>query len=50
MGRIRLGGQGGCERRIAVIVKIEKKNSGVELGRGGGRGVRVNKNEELKFL
>ena len=28
-----LGGQGGCERRIEVFVKIHKKNE------GGGRGV-----------
>ena len=28
------GGQGGCERRIEVFVKIEKKNWG---GSGGGR-------------
>ena len=43
------GGQGGCERRIEVFVKIQKK----KLGGGGGRvggGVRVDVNEELKFL
>ena len=28
------GGQDGCERRIEVFVKIQKKN----LGGGGGRG------------
>ena len=43
-------GQGGCERRFEVFVKIQKKN----LGRGGGSGwlggVRVDVNEELKFL
>ena len=55
-GRVGLGGQGGCERRIEVfcVVKIHKK-----LGRGGGVGglvrgsgwvVRVDVNEELKFL
>ena len=51
-GRGRWGGggggvQGGCERRIENFVKIKKKN------RGGGRvggGVRVDVNEELKFL
>ena len=44
-------GQGGCERRIEVFVKIQKKKLG---GGGGGRvrggGVRVDVNEELKFL
>ena len=30
---VRLGGQGGYERRSEVIVKIQKKNRG-----GGGRG------------
>ena len=41
----------GCERRIEVFVKIQKKKNG-----GGGRwggvggGVRVDVNEELKFL
>ena len=43
------GGQGGCERRIEVFVKIQKKNLGV-----GGRGrvgvVRVDVIKELKFL
>ena len=44
-----LGGQGGCERRIEVFVKIKKKKiffwGGVRGGRlggvrlGGGRGV-----------
>ena len=29
------GGQGGCERKIEVFVKIQKKNLG---GGGGGRG------------
>ena len=29
------GGQGGCERRIEVFVKIQKKNF---LGGGGGSG------------
>ena len=29
-----LGGQSGCERRIEVFVKIQKKNLGG--GRGGG--------------
>ena len=53
------GHQAGCERRIEVFVKIQKKylfffgggGSGGE-GRVGGRvgGVRVDVNEELKFL
>ena len=46
------GGQGGCERRIKVFVKIQKKKFGgggvrSEEGRGG---VRVDEIEELKFL
>ena len=53
-----LGDQGGCERRIEVFVKIQKKNWGGGGGGGsggggwvGGRGgVRVDVNEELKFL
>ena len=58
-------GQGGCERRIEVFVKIQKKKifwGGGSGGRGGGGvggsvggvwlggGVRVDVNEELKFL
>ena len=43
-----LGGQDGCERRIEVFVKIKKK---IFLeGGGSGWGVRVDVNEELKFL
>ena len=55
-----LGGQSGCERRIEVFVKIQKKDFflggwGGPWGGGGrwggrGRGVRVDVNEELKFL
>ena len=45
------GGQGGCERRIEVFVKIQKKNLGWgREGRGRVWGVRVDVNEELKFL
>ena len=44
------GGQGGCGRRIEVFVKIQKKNWGVGGCRVGGGGVRVDVNEELKFL
>ena len=47
------GGQGGCESRIEVFWKIQKK----KIGRGGGGsmggpgwGVRMDVNEELKFL
>ena len=45
------GGQGGCERRIEVFVKIQKKKLGGVGGRGEGwvRGVRVDVIEELKF-
>ena len=52
-------GQGGCEQRIEVFVKIKKKIfggggvggsvGGVGLGGGGGC-FRVDVNEELKFL
>ena len=30
------GGRGGCERRIEVFVKIQKKKFGGEFGGGGG--------------
>ena len=53
-------GQGGCEQRIEVFVKIQKKKIwGGGRGGGGwgvsgrgrvGGGVRVDVNEELKFL
>ena len=40
-----MGGQGRCERRIEVFEKAQK------MGGGSGRwGVRVDVNEELKFL
>ena len=58
-----LGGQSGCERRIEVFVKIQKKDfffgggvggvrwgGGSVGGSGSGWGVRVDVNEELKFL
>ena len=49
-----MGGQGGCERRIEVFVKIQKKifffGGGAVGGGGVGLGVRVDVNEELKFL
>ena len=44
-----MGGQNGCERRIEVFVKIQKKKI-LGGGGGGGCGVRVDVNEELKFL
>ena len=46
------GGQDGCERRIEVFVKLIKKmgGGGVGSGRRGGGGVRMDVNEELKFL
>ena len=49
-GRVGLGGQGGCERRIEVVVKIQKQKkktffflgggvgSGGRVGGGGGQG------------
>ena len=43
-----LGGQSGCERRIEVFVKIQQKD--FFWGGGGGWGVSVDVNEELKFL
>ena len=55
-GRVGLGVQGGCERRMEVFVKIQKKkksgggSGGGTVGGGGGGGVRVDVNEELKFL
>ena len=33
-----MGGQGGCERRIKVFVKIPKRIGGVPGGRWGGGG------------
>ena len=51
-----LGGQSGCEQRIEVFVKIQKKifffggGGGGRWGGGVGGGVRVDVNEELKFL
>ena len=47
-----VGSQGGCERRSEAIVKIQKKNrrGGVEGVRSGRGELRVDVNEELKFL
>ena len=60
MGGSGLGGQDGCERRIEVFVKnqknLKKKKLFFFFGGGGGGGggsgfrVRVDVNEELKFL
>ena len=44
------GGQGGFERRIEVFVKIKKNLWGGGSGFGFGGGVRMDVNEELKFL
>ena len=57
-GRVGGGGQGRCERRIEFLMKIQKKKKIFFFGGGGGRwggggvggGVRVDENEELKFL
>ena len=46
-----LGGQGGCDRRIEKFLgKFTKKKFQGGVGLGGGGGVRVDVNEELKFL
>ena len=48
-----MGGQGRCERRSEVFVKIQKKRLGGRVGGGGGgrvwRGIRMDVNEESKF-
>ena len=62
-GGVGLGGQSGCEQRIEVFVKIQKKKIFLGGGVGGGGvggvsgrgpvrggGVRVDVNEKLKFL
>ena len=40
------GGQGGCERRIEVIVKMKKKSGGPGVGWGG----KVSVDVKLKLL
>ena len=49
-GGVGVGGQSGCERRIEVFVKIQKKIFFFWGGGGGGSGGQVDVNEELKFL
>ena len=46
------GGQGGCDLTIKVFGKIHKKKNWGGVGGGVGLvgGVRVDVNEELKFL
>ena len=52
----RLGGKGGCERRIEVVKNQKKMGGGGGSawgfggGVGGGGGVRVDVNKELTFL
>ena len=45
-----LGGQGGCDRRIEKFLGKFTKKKIQGGGRFGGGGVRVDVNEELKFL
>ena len=51
-----MGGQGRCVQRKEVFVKIKKKyfcfffGGGGQVTERGGGGVRVDVNEELKFL
>ena len=52
-GGVGLGGQGGCDRRIEKFLgKFTKKKiqGGGSVWGGGGWGVRVDVNEELKFF
>ena len=44
-----MGGQGRCERRSEVFVKIKKNNWGGRVMEVGW-GVRVDVNREVKFL
>ena len=44
------GGQGGYDQRIEVFGKIQKKKNGGGVGLMGGGGVKVDVNEEWKFL
>ena len=51
--RVGGGGQGRCEPRSEVFVKIQKKNWEGRVGGGGGGGgwgVRVDVNKEFKFF
>ena len=47
-GGVGLGGQGGCDRRIEAFGKIHTKK--IRGGGGSGWGIRVDVNEELKFM
>ena len=52
MGGSGCAGEGRCERRSEVFVKIQKKKKQI-FGGGGGvglGGIRVHVNEELKFF
>ena len=53
-GGVGFGGQDGCDRRIEKFLgKFKKKKKiggGGQGGWGWGGGVRVDENEELKFL
>ena len=44
------GGEGRCERRSEVFVKIKKKKLDWVVGSEGGMGVRVDVNAEVEFL
>ena len=45
-----LGGQGGCERKIRRIEVFKFCEISYKIGSGVGGEVRVDVNEELKFL
>ena len=49
-GGVGLGGSEWMSTRIEVFVKIQKKKNFFFGGGGSGGGVRVDVNEELKFL
>ena len=49
LGGVALRGQGGCKRRIKVFV-LGGRGGGGSVGGGRVGGVRMDMNEELKFL